>query len=240
MKKILLILVVCLPVFAFADDCANAYKAGLDLYKQGKYAEAQVKFIAVAKICGDYSDVWNKLKSCNQKMSEKQSQQAAQIVSLKEEMHQLESDKDKAQSDYNGQSDLLSQTTAKLMTTQKELKDANGTITQLCADTTSLHKEITTLMGRNEYLQTALNECSMDTAENNKGMKNLKSKLKKEEQEKKSLEKQIKALEKEKQEVEKDKEKLNEKIEKLNQELTASKEANDALKKTEKQTKNKK
>ena len=89
MKKLFLIL-VCLPILVFADDCANAYKAGLDLYKHGQYVEAQAKFIAVAKICGDYADIWNKLKSCNQKLSEKQSQQASQIKSLKAEITQKE------------------------------------------------------------------------------------------------------------------------------------------------------
>lgn len=87
MKKIFLVL-VCLPILAFADDCANDYKAGLDLYKQGQYAEAQLKFIDVAKI-RDYADVWNKIKNCNQKLSEKISQQASQITHLKKQLEQM-------------------------------------------------------------------------------------------------------------------------------------------------------
>ena len=88
MRKVLLIL-LCIPMLAFADDCADAYNAGNMLFKQGKYAAAQRKFIAVARECSGYSDVWEKIKSCTQKLEEEQSRQKGQIKSLTAENNEM-------------------------------------------------------------------------------------------------------------------------------------------------------
>lgn len=163
MKKLFLIL-VCLPIIALADDCANAYKAGLDLYKQGQYVEAQAKFIAVAKICGDYADVWNKLKSCNQKLSEKQSQQALQIASLKAEIKQSEqTDKpndaasstvlgkeamsiikniDSIKADAKQSKEQLKVANDSIAVLKGMLKDANADLEKLRKDVESLNQQI--------------------------------------------------------------------------------------------------
>lgn len=163
MKKLFLIL-VCLPILAFADDCANAYKAGSDLYKQGKYAEAQSKFIAVAKICGDYADVWDKIKSCNQKLSEKQSQQASQITSLKAEIKQLsQADKtndgassavlgkeamsivkniDNIKEEAKQSKEQLQVANDSIIVLNNMLKDANAGVEQLRKDIESLNQRI--------------------------------------------------------------------------------------------------
>ena len=127
MKKIFLLL-VCLPIYVLADDCANAYKAGSDLYKHGKYAEAQVKFIAVAKVCGEYADVWDKIKSCNQKLAEKQTEQAKQLASLKAEMKKQE-DSAKAKPTLNSEaSNAIGKLINDLNSTKQKLQDANDTI----------------------------------------------------------------------------------------------------------------
>lgn len=70
MKKYLLSILglfVCFLAVA-GDACFDNYLEAKKLYDAGRYAEAQVKFIAVAQICGDYHDVYTYIRNCNSRM----------------------------------------------------------------------------------------------------------------------------------------------------------------------------
>jgi chromosome segregation ATPase len=229
MKKLLFILLF-IPILAFADDCSNAYMEGVRLYKSGKYAEAQQKFIAVAKECGNYSDVFKMLKDCNTKLFESLNESAnekkrlaTQISNYKNENQQLVSTKNKLDADLKEKTDLINQSSRKLLTLQSDLKVtqealdlANGIIEQLRSDTSNLHTEISERVNQYDSLKTALDECVLDAAANNNDIKTLKGNLKNAEKEKAKLQKEKSELEK--------------KIESLQKKLDAMKEENDALK----------
>lgn len=91
MKKFFLSYIILLcSAFCYSQDaCYTIYMEALHEYNNGNYTEAQRKFVIVAQNCGDYSEVWNMLKSCNSKIAERQKHQAAQIVSLRQENSQL-------------------------------------------------------------------------------------------------------------------------------------------------------
>ena len=235
MKKLFFILSF-IPLVAIADDCSNAYMEGVRLYKSGKYAEAQQKFIAVAKECGNYSDVFKMLKDCNTKLFESLNESAnekkrlaTQICNYKNENQQLVSTKNKLDADLKEKTDLINQSSRKLLTLQSDLKVtqealdlANGIIEQLRSDTSILHIELSGWENKCDSLKTALAECVLDTAANNSDIKVLKGK--------------VKNAEKEKAKLQKEKSELEKKIENLQKKIDALKEENDALKHPVKQT----
>lgn len=235
MKKLFFILLF-IPLLAIADDCSNAYMEGVRLYKSGKYAEAQLKFIAVAKECGNYSDVFKMLKDCNLKLAEslnesvkEQKRSATQITNLRNESQQLMSAQNKLDADLKAKTDLINQSSRKLLTLQTDLKttqealtSANGIIEQLQSDTSILHIELSGWENQCDSLKTALAECVLDTAANNSDIKVLKGK--------------VKNAEKEKAKLQKEKSELEKKIENLQKKIDALKEENDALKHPVKQT----
>ena len=225
MKKYILffLLTFISSVGSAQDACYNSYMEALQDYNKGNYQEAQRKFVVVAQTCGDYSDVWNKLKNCNKKISEKQQQQASQITNLKSEKQQLEADKKKAETELKSKEDLLTHNKAMLSMTQNNLKNlqetfklAYDTIELLRADTLSLHRKISEMMQKEDVLKTALEECINDTAANNSDIRSLKNKLRKEEAEKTKVEKK-------KDDLEKENEKLQQQIIELQEEIKASK-----------------
>lgn len=102
MKKLLFTLIVLiLSTIGYAQDaCYTIYMEALQEYNKGHYVEAQRKFVIVAQTCGDYSDIWNKLKSCNKILADKQSQQANLVTNLKTEKQQLEAAKKKTETTH--------------------------------------------------------------------------------------------------------------------------------------------
>lgn len=100
MKRIFVIIALFASICVLADDCYDTYELGKELYQEGKYAEAQLKFIAVSKACGNYSNVYQYIKNCNQKLVETQKHQVSQINALKIHNHQLEDEKKKADIEY--------------------------------------------------------------------------------------------------------------------------------------------
>lgn len=100
MKRIFVIIALFASICVLADDCYDTYELGKELYQEGKYAEAQLKFIAVSKACGNYSNVYQYIKNCNQKLVETQKHQVSQINALKIQNHQLEDEKKKADIEY--------------------------------------------------------------------------------------------------------------------------------------------
>lgn len=229
MKKLLFILLF-IPILAIADDCSNAYMEGVRLYKSGKYAEAQQKFIAIAKECGNYSDVFKMLKDCNTKLSESLNESAnekkrlaTQLSNLKNENQQLASAKNKLDDDLKAKTDLINQSSRKLLTLQSDLKItretldiANGIIEQLRNDTSNLHAKLACWENQCDSLKTVLTEYEVDTAANKVDLKILKDNLKNVEKENARLLKEIADMEK--------------KVENLQKKATAMKEENDALK----------
>ena len=110
MRKIFLLCIfISASSFCFSQDaCYNTYMDALQDYGKGNYIEAQRKFVLVAQTCGDYSDVWNKLKNCNKKLAEKQSQQ---VSSLSNEKQQLEAELKKSEAENNKKlADAIGQT----------------------------------------------------------------------------------------------------------------------------------
>ena len=103
MKKYILLLIttlICCGGYA-QDACSKTYMEALQAYQKGDYVDAQRLLIIVAQTCGDYSDVWKKLRDCNKKIADKQSRQAAEISTLKSEKQQIEALKRKAETDHN-------------------------------------------------------------------------------------------------------------------------------------------
>lgn len=225
-KNILLSLLTFVCSIAISQDaCYNSYMEALQDYNKGNYQDAQRKFVVVAQTCGDYSDVWNKLKNCNRQLSEKQQQQSSQITNLRSEKQQLETDKKKAETELKSKEDLLIQNKAMLSLTQNNLKNlqstfklAYDTIELLRTDTAALHREIAEWVQKEDALKTALEECVNDTVASNSDIRSLKSKLRKEESEKAKVEKQRADLEKEN-------EKLQQQVNELQEEIKASKNA---------------
>ena len=104
---IVLSLIMCFICKA-QDACYNIYVEALQEYNKGNYLEAQRRLVVVAQTCGDYSDVWNKLKNCNKKLAEQQSQQ---VSSLSNEKQQLEAELKKSESENNKKlADAIGQT----------------------------------------------------------------------------------------------------------------------------------
>lgn len=100
-KNVFTLIVLILGTIGFAQDaCYTIYMEALQEYNKGHYVEAQRKFVIVAQTCGDYSDVWNKLKSCNKIIADKQSQQTNLITNLKTEKQQLEAAKKKVETSH--------------------------------------------------------------------------------------------------------------------------------------------
>lgn len=132
MKKVILVLItILLGTFSYAQDaCYKIYMEGLQEYNKGHYIEAQRKFVIVAQTCGDYSDVWNKLKSCNKIIAEKQSQQINLITSLKSEKQEIEAAKKKAESAY----------TNDMLNAAKQIKNAE-TLIRLKSDTIQMQRK---------------------------------------------------------------------------------------------------
>ena len=97
MRKIIFILLsfVSLLVFSENEKCSKIYNEGVDLYKKGKYIEAQLKFIYVVKECGNYAGVYNLLQTCNEKILLEYSEQNKQISFLRQQQKQLELEKEK-------------------------------------------------------------------------------------------------------------------------------------------------
>lgn len=242
MKKIfftrwqIFLILLFIPLIAFADDCSNAYMEGVRLYKSGKYVEAELKFIAVAKECGNYADVFKMLRYCNIKLSEslnesmkEQKRQAMQINNLKNENQQLVFVQKKLDADLKTKTDFIGQLCGKLLTTQSDLRTiqdalnvANALIEQLKSDTSNLHMEFADCVSQCDSLKTALAECELDTVANNVDIKVLKGNLK-------NAEKENVKLQQEKAEIE-------EKNENLLKKISALKEENDALKHPVKQS----
>lgn len=127
MKKFIYIFIFCFSSFCYAQDaCYNIYREALQEYNKGNYSEAQRKLVIVAQTCGDYSDVWNKLKSCNKKILEKQNLQATEITILKNEKQKLETEKKKSDE--------------KLIQIEALKNKAAMQLDQLRKDTTALNK----------------------------------------------------------------------------------------------------
>ena len=104
---IVLSLIMCFICKA-QDACYNIYVEALQEYNKGNYLEAQRRLVVVAQTCGDYSDVWNKLKNCNKKLAEQQSQQ---VSSLSNEKQQLEAELKKSEAENNKKlADAIGQT----------------------------------------------------------------------------------------------------------------------------------
>lgn len=91
MRKIIAICIIVLFAMSiYADDaCYNMYIGALKAYNSGDYIEAQRKFIIVAQTCGDYQEVYKKLRDCNTKLKEKQTASANEISTLKENNRKL-------------------------------------------------------------------------------------------------------------------------------------------------------
>lgn len=89
----LLLPTLLLNMTMFAQDaCYKVYLEALQDYSKSNYIEAQRKFVVVAQTCGDYSDVWSKLKSCNQKIAERERKHTTEISSLQKGKQQVETE----------------------------------------------------------------------------------------------------------------------------------------------------
>ena len=162
MKKVLLILLAFLPVLMYADECSDAYKAGLSLYKNKKYVEAQSKFIAVVSKCNSYADVLSMLKVCNEKIKEEQAKQTKQIATLEIENRQLRNAANQAKAENTsttrGEEAVLTINSTRkklnedLEVTRKDLQIANDSIVSLNHTIKHLNDSIVSL---NKSLQSA-------------------------------------------------------------------------------------
>lgn len=137
MKKSIITLLVSLFCFICEaqDACNKAYITALQEYKKGNYTEAQRKLVVIAQTCGDYSDVWNKLKDCNALLAKQQTQQANKISLLEKNNAQLEKDKKKLEADTS----MLSRAKVKAEKDNASLRKCKGVLSQ---DTARLQSEI--------------------------------------------------------------------------------------------------
>lgn len=175
MKKFLFLLFICLPMFALADDCSEKYRAGRSLYEAGKYAEAQRKFIDVAKTCGDYANVYRFLKECNQQLVNKQNQlvniqreQANEIASLKAEKKKLTEELDNLKTG-KAQKNVENRNAAEQVL--KALKDDNNRIKD---EKERVEKEIVQLQCDKDSIQKSLVDANAQIENLNKKLEHPK------------------------------------------------------------------
>lgn len=118
MRKIITIFITILFAMAmYADDaCYSVYLNALRAYNSGDYIEAQRKFILVAQTCGDYQEVYKKLRDCNTKLKEKQTASANEISTLKENNRKLTEQYNAKKSEY---SDLQRQSATRIAGLEK-------------------------------------------------------------------------------------------------------------------------
>lgn len=174
MKKRFFILFVFCPMLVLADDCSNAYKTGLELFKNGKFVEAQAKFIAVAGECGNYADVYNMIRLCNKKIANNQAQQTAEIASLKSENRKLTEDVEQEKGKKNNQNVELSKAVAQLQVLRSDtavknkelskfkyqLQQFKDSIQQLQYDKDSIETSLESAQKQITMLQEELNNSS--------------------------------------------------------------------------------
>lgn len=160
MRKLYIFFLLFFPSFIYSQDaCYNTYKAALQEYNKGNYAEAQRKFLVVAQSCGDYSDVWKNLKKCNEKIVEVQTQQTNEIKTLKSANQQLKT--------HNGELESDNVQLKKYKTDAASQKaNADENIKKLRSDTAKLKKEIVRLQRENNSLRDTLKDLRKE-AENN-------------------------------------------------------------------------
>lgn len=172
MKKIILLFVVLTPFFINAQDaCYNVYKNALQEYIKGRYTEAQQKFLVVAQTCGDYSDVWQKLKECNKKIADLQTKQTSEIQNLRGEIQTLKTEKGTLESERvkltNDKSAALGQLKKSNETVEKIKQD----IDNFRKDTASLKREIVNLK---DTIMTLRDEVATNADAKNATLKALK------------------------------------------------------------------
>lgn len=171
MKRIFIIsfsLIVFSNLFA-QDLCLEKIKDGISKYNAGKYIEAQQAFISVAQACGNYGDVYTKLRNCNDKIKQQQTANRTEISSLKTQNKSLSEQLSSLKSEH---SELLRVSASKVATlegqvtktkeqlekTNSNLASANSTIVGLRKDTASLHLQLDSLINRADSLQNSLNK----------------------------------------------------------------------------------
>ena len=157
MKKIILLYAVFLSSAIYSQNaCNNVYKTALQEFNKENYAEAQRKFLVVAKTCGDYSDVWNKLKNCNQKLADIQAQQVTEITSLKSEKKKLTEDIEREREKNSKQNVELSKAAAQLLTLRNDMANKNKEISNYKNKLAELENKITNLQMEKDTIQSNL------------------------------------------------------------------------------------
>lgn len=176
MKRIIItILGIFVIANAFAQDlCAEKYKQALSLYASGRYVEAQQLFIVVAQSCGNYVEVYKKLKDCNTKIKEKQTASANEISTLKENNRKLTGQYNKKEAEYNDlqkasatkiaglenqlnvKSHQLDSVSEALKSTETKLGSAEKNIQRLKQDSALLRQELDSVTHLKDSLQNKL------------------------------------------------------------------------------------
>lgn len=188
MKKILSLLFIfhiCLFLYA-GDACYTTYMEALSAYNEKKYAEAQNKFVSVAKNCGAYSDVWKKLVLCNQKILELQQEQKSQNTKLKKEKEKISEENKQRETEYKNQ---LAESKGVIVGQQKTIDRLQGNLKeksdsiiifkdklikmQFFAD--SLTQKLDTVQLQLSYIEDELKKLKSDSIPQKK-IKNLKKK----------------------------------------------------------------
>ena len=185
MKKLFFLFVVILPSVIYSQDaCYNVYKTALQEYNKGNYTEAQRKFLVVAQTCGNYSEVWTKLKDCNQKLAEVQKQQAQKITKLTNDNNTLTQQKKGTEQERDAAQRELSQEKAAeagwINGLNKTINELNAKIVQLRDSVSDLQTQV------NEKKQNPIEEtvsseqCKKELANETKVLKDSIDRLKKE------------------------------------------------------------
>mgnify|MGYP003307656302 CR=1 FL=1 len=159
----------------YADDaCYNMYIGALKAYNSGDYIEAQRKFIIVAQTCGDYQEVYKKLRDCNTKLKEKQTAYANEISTLKENNRKLTEQYSKKEAEnkdlrktyavkitgldnqLNVKSHQLDSVSEVLKNTETKLDSAEKNIQRLKQDSALLRQELDSVTHLKDSLQKKL------------------------------------------------------------------------------------
>lgn len=146
MRKLYVILIMLLlPYCSVAqNDCSSNYGSALADFKAGKYAEAQKKFITIANVCGDYSEVYKKLRECNSQMVQAQNKLQTESKQLREEIDRLKAQNKKLNDEKN------SAIKAKDAAEEKYQKELSGR----AQDVSNFRREKGELEAQKEQLET--------------------------------------------------------------------------------------
>lgn len=184
MKKIIITLFLSLPMLVLADVCHDTYSTGESLFNAGKYAEAQLKFIAVEELCPDYANVYRFLEECNKKLAAEISALKGKNAKLNAQIKEANTTSKPGTSSSSTLRDSAGQAVEKqkgvegeLAQTKEQLESANKTVKQLRSELESVKAEKSNVQSENSSKQSQINELQTENTRLNEELQKAQAEI---------------------------------------------------------------